>query len=61
MNVPDRPLEIQRQMDELFSAIDKDDLPNAQRLLDQLRETIGSHPELTKAQVLIRRKEVLGR
>ncbi len=61
MNVPDRPREIQEQMDELFSAIDKDDLPDAQRLLDQLRETIGSHPELTKAQVLIHRKEVLGR
>jgi len=61
MNVPDRPLEIQRQMDELFSAIDEGDLPLAQGLLEVLRETIGSHPELTKAQVLIRRKEVLGR
>ena len=61
MGVPDRPLKIQQQMDELFAAIDEGKLPKAQRLLDQLRETIGSHPELTKAQVLMRRKEVVGR
>lgn len=61
MEVPDRPEDIRSRMRDLFAAIDEGNLRKAQEFLDGLWETIGSHPELTKAQVLIRRKEVLGR
>jgi predicted ATP-binding protein involved in virulence len=62
MDETERPAEIQNQLGELFSLIHQGHLPEAQRLVAQLSETIGnSEPELSKADVMIRRQEILGR
>jgi predicted ATPase len=62
MDETERPAEIQNQLGELFSLIHQGHLPEAQRLVAQLSETIGnSEPELSKAEVMIRRQEILGR
>jgi predicted ATP-binding protein involved in virulence len=62
MDETERPAEIQNQLGELFSLIHQGHLPEAQQLVAQLSETIGnSEPELSKAEVMIRRQEILGR
>lgn len=61
MDVPARPQEIKDQLTELFLAIDKGKMKKAKRLLNEVRGEIGVDPDLVKADVLIRRKEVLGK
>jgi predicted ATP-binding protein involved in virulence len=62
MDETERPAEIQNQLGKLFSLIHQGHLPEAQQLVAQLSETIGnSEPELSKAEVMIRRQEILGR
>ena len=60
MDVPARPQEIKDQLTKLFLAIEQGKLRKAKRLLDDIRGEIGVDPDLVKANVLIRRKEVLG-
>ena len=59
MDVPARPLEIKKKLTELFLAIQQSDLAEARLLLNNLRQEVGRDPDLVKADVLIRRKEVL--
>ena len=61
MEVPARPKEIQNQLTKLFRAIEEHKITEARRLLDYIQGRIGMAPELVKADVLIRRKEVLGK
>ena len=62
MEVPARPEEFKEKIDELFRLIDDDKLDEARRLRDELASGMGpSEPALSRAEVLIRRKEVLGR
>lgn len=61
MDVPERPQEIKERIDVLFGTIDSGELPQAKVVLAELRADIGDDPELTKAEVLIRRKEIIGR
>ena len=60
MDVPERPQETKDQLTKLFAAIERGSLEDAKLLLNDLRQTIGRDPDLVKADVLIRRKEVLG-
>ena len=61
MNVPARPQEIQNQLTKLFLAIEQGRLKKAKRLVDDIRGEIGVDPDLVKANVLIHRKEMLGK
>jgi predicted ATP-binding protein involved in virulence len=62
MDGKERPAEIQDQLEELFSLIHQGHLSEAQQLVEQLSETIGaSEPELGKAEVMIKRREIIGR
>ncbi len=62
MGVPARPELVDRHLKQLFRLIDSGDLPAARDLKNQLKGAIGlDEPEFAKADVLIRRKEILGR
>ncbi|MFE1743697.1 AAA family ATPase [Coleofasciculus sp. H7-2] len=62
MDTPARPQEIKDHLLELFRLIDKGDLDGARQLRQQIVDEIGeSEPELVKASVSIRRKEILSR
>jgi predicted ATP-binding protein involved in virulence len=58
----DRPHHIKSQLQQLFHLIDDGDLTAAQQLKEELEQQIGfDEPEFVKADVMIRRKEILGR
>jgi predicted ATP-binding protein involved in virulence len=62
MGVSDRPLHIKSRLQQLFRLIDDGNLDAAQQLKEQLEQQIGlDEPEFAKADVMIRRKEILGR
>ena len=61
MDVPARPQEIKDRFTQLFLAIQQSDPAEARLLLNNLRQEIGRDPDLVKADVLIRRKEVLNK
>ncbi len=62
MGVSDRPEWSKHDLQQLFRLIDSGDLPAARDLKNQLESAIGlDEPEFAKADVLIRRKEILGR
>jgi predicted ATP-binding protein involved in virulence len=62
MDVPERPEEIKEDLLELFRLIDAGNLKGARQLRQQLAKKIGeSEPDFVKADVLIRRKEILKR
>ncbi|MBD2593436.1 AAA family ATPase [Nostoc spongiaeforme FACHB-130] len=62
MDVPARPQDIKDSLLELFRLIDAGDLIGARELRQQLAAKIGAdEPEFVKADVLIRRKEILNR
>lgn len=62
MDTPSRPQEIQEQLSELFRLIADNKLEEAKRFHDTIAEEIGEdEPELIKAEVAIRRKELIGR
>ena len=59
MDVPERPREIKERLSKLFLAIQEDELQTAKELASDLRRTIGEDPDLVRARVHIRRREVL--
>jgi predicted ATP-binding protein involved in virulence len=62
MGTPARKEEIKDDILELFRLIDQGDLDGARQLRQQIAHQIGSdEPELVKANVLLRRKEILNR
>jgi predicted ATP-binding protein involved in virulence len=62
MGVPARPQEIKESLLELFRLIDAGNIEGARQLRQQLANEIGAdEPEFVKADVLIRRKEILNR
>jgi len=62
MDTPARPQEIKESLLDLFRLIDQGNLDGARQLRQHLAEQIGSdEPEFVKADVLIRRKEILNR
>jgi len=56
-----RPDNVHDQLQKLHKIIQKGDLETAQLILDSLSKEIGSDPELVKASVLIKRKELIGK
>ncbi|MGF1672414.1 MAG: AAA family ATPase [Rivularia sp. (in: cyanobacteria)] len=62
MEVPERPQKIKDCLQQLFRFIDEGDLVNAKELRQELAEKIGDdEPEFARADVLIRRKEILNK
>ncbi|BDI17951.1 ATPase [Nostoc cf. commune SO-36] len=62
MGVPERPQEIKQSLLELFRLIDAGNIEGARQLRQKLTIEIGAdEPEFVKADVLIRRKEILNR
>ncbi|PSF39012.1 ATP-binding protein [Aphanothece hegewaldii CCALA 016] len=62
MDTPSRPQEIQEQLSDLFLLIADNKLEEAIKLHDTIAEQIGEdEPELIKAVVAIKRKELIGR
>jgi hypothetical protein len=62
MGTPARKEEIKDELLELFRLIDQGDLDGARQLRQQIADQIGAdEPELVKANVLLRRKEILNR
>jgi predicted ATP-binding protein involved in virulence len=62
MQVPERPQAIKDALRDLFRLIDAGDLAGASQLRQQLASEIGDdEPEFVRADVLIRRKEILNR
>jgi predicted ATP-binding protein involved in virulence len=60
MDVPERPQEIKDTLRELFKCIDQGNLDGARQLRQDLASCIGEdEPEFVRADVLIRRKEIL--
>jgi predicted ATP-binding protein involved in virulence len=61
LGVDARPLEIKKELHRLFEFIQKGNLDEAKQLMSELENKIeGREPELVKANVLIKRKEILG-
>ncbi len=56
-----RPDEVESGLREVFLAIDHGGLQEARRKIESLRKTIGDDPDLVRANVLIRRKEIIGK
>jgi len=56
-----RPKSIARRFTKVFRLINQGDLEKAKREILRLKEHIGADPELLKADVLIKRKEIIGR
>lgn len=61
MNVPERPQEVKDKLTKLFLAIERGNMPTAKQLLSDMQREVGTDPDLVKANVLIHRKEVLGK
>uniref|UniRef100_UPI000BBC0C22 AAA family ATPase n=2 Tax=Calothrix sp. NIES-2098 TaxID=1954171 RepID=UPI000BBC0C22 len=62
MDVPERPQKIKTSLLELFRLIDAGNLDGARKLRQELAAEIGAdEPEFVRADVLIRRKEILNR
>lgn len=56
-----RPDEVNQSIRRIFDKIDRGELVIARELIEELEENIGKDPELTKAGVLIKRKELIGK
>ncbi len=62
METSERPAKIKAKIMQLFRLIDENKLKAARELLRQLEQQMGANePKFAKAEVLIHRKEVLGR
>jgi predicted ATP-binding protein involved in virulence len=56
-----RPDSVENDLRAMFLTIDEGDLPLARGRVAALRQKIGDDPDLVRADVLIRRKEIIGR
>jgi len=62
LGVASRPDDIKNELHELYILIQKDNFKKAKELIVKLNDKIeGREPELVKAEVLIKRKEILGK
>ncbi len=61
MDVPAREPETRSRLARLFEALEHNQLSDAEALLDDLSQTLGDIPDLTRARALLKRKELLGR
>lgn len=56
-----RPTEVEDALRKIYEQIDGSDLDGARDLIGKLEKRIGEDPELVKANVLIKRKELIGK
>ncbi|MCU7858478.1 MAG: AAA family ATPase, partial [Candidatus Thiodiazotropha sp. (ex Lucinoma kastoroae)] len=56
-----RPDSVNKKLRHLFDEIDSGRLSEARKLIQEVRDDIGEDPELARAEVLIRRKEIIGK
>lgn len=56
-----RPDDVEKELRSIFLDIDKGALGVARNKIDSLRKSIGDDPDLVRADVLIRRKEIIGK
>ncbi|MCQ1535563.1 AAA family ATPase [Methanosarcina sp. KYL-1] len=56
-----RPNEVESDLDTIFETINAGKIEEARNLISALKEKIGADPELVKAEVLIKRKELIGK
>jgi len=56
-----RPTEVEDALRKIYEQIDGGDLDGARDLINKLEKRIGEDPELVKANVLIKRKELIGK
>lgn len=56
-----RPDEVDAALQQIYAQIDQERLDAARKGIDELKGEIGEDPELVKASVLIKRKELVGR
>jgi len=56
-----RPDDVTDDLKQIFEQIDKGNMESAKRAIDKLKSRIGEDPELVKASVLIKRKELIGK
>jgi predicted ATP-binding protein involved in virulence len=62
LDVDARPTEIKNRIKELYKLIDLNEIENAKLEIDLLSKIlVGGDPELVKANVLIKRKEIIGK
>lgn len=61
MGVDARPSDVKKDLDSLYLMIDKGHLDKAKKKILAIKKNIGDDAELTKADVLIRRKEIIGK
>jgi hypothetical protein len=52
---------VEAAIQEIFATIEKGSLKSAKTMLEKLEKEIGADPELVKASVLIKRKELIGK
>ena len=56
-----RPDKVSLELDCLYDEIDQGQLVDARQKIADLKTEIGEDPELVKAEVLIKRKEIIGK
>ena len=56
-----RPEEVAYELDSIFKTIDIGNLDDAQKKIAKLKLKIGADPELVKAEVLMKRRELIGK
>jgi predicted ATP-binding protein involved in virulence len=56
-----RPLEVNSAIQKIYQLIDSNHLDEAKQEVDSLKQAIGNDPDLVKAEVLIKRKELIGK
>jgi len=56
-----RPDEVESSLRDIFLVIDNGGLQEARGKIESLRKSIGDDPDLVRADVLIRRKEIIGK
>lgn len=61
MDVSSRPMEVQREFDEIFVLIEQKKLDDAKSKIEKLKNLIGEDGQLIKASTLIKRVEMIGR
>ncbi|EHQ36044.1 AAA family ATPase [Methanoplanus limicola] len=61
LEVPSRPIEIENKISELFMLIDKNKTEEAKKVHSELKDLIGADPELSKAEIIIRKLVMLNK
>ena len=56
-----RPTQVSNDLHRIYEMIDSNDLEEAKQQIETIRQEIGDDPDLVKAEVLIRRKELIGK